>query len=220
MVLPTLAQRAASWLDEHARQADRRPFFLYFALTSPHTPIAPSTRWRGASEAGAYGDFVAETDWALGVVLDALARNGFAGDTLVVFSSDNGSPRFDGEGMQGEPDAVIARYGHDPSRPWRGRKGELYEGGHRVPLIVRWPRVVTGPAVADRLVSLTDLYRTIAGSWRGRARARIRRGQPRSPALAPRGQATTRTRAAISSTTRRTAPSGSARNRGSSSRSA
>ncbi|MCC6785585.1 MAG: arylsulfatase [Planctomycetes bacterium] len=162
MVLPTLAQRAASWLDEHARQADPRPFFLYFALTSPHTPIAPSTRWRGVSQAGAYGDYVAETDWALGVVLDAVARNGFAEDTLVVFCSDNGSPRFDGEGMQGEPDAVIARYGHDPSRPWRGRKGELYEGGHRVPLLLRWPRVVTGPAVADRLVSLTDLYRTIA----------------------------------------------------------
>ena len=159
VVMPTLARRAAAWID--AREADA-PFFLYLPLTAPHTPIAPTPRFAGASEAGAYGDFVAEVDWVVGVVLDALARGGFEDDTLVVFTSDNGSPQRDGAAMSGPVGAVKSRFGHDPSRPWRGLKSDAWEGGHRVPFLARWPGRTTPGRVAETPIVLTDLYRTIA----------------------------------------------------------
>ena len=161
-VMPALAQRAAAWIDEHARREDERPFFLYLPLTAPHTPIAPSPAFRGRSEAGDYGDFVHEVDWFVGQVLAALDRNGLADDTLVVFTSDNGSPQRDGTGMSGPVGSVRVRFGHDPSRPWRGLKSDAWEGGHRVPFVVRWPGRVAAGTVSDEPVVHTDLYRTLA----------------------------------------------------------
>ncbi|MBI5850761.1 MAG: arylsulfatase [Planctomycetes bacterium] len=160
-VLPAITQRAAAWIDDHAHAHREQPFFLLFALTAPHTPIAPTSRWSGTSGAGSYGDFVAETDWALGVVLDALARNDLDRDTMVVFTSDNGSPQYDGTGHEGALGSVKQRFGHDPSRPWRGLKGDVWEGGHRVPFVVRWPGRVPAGATSDEPLVLTDLYRTI-----------------------------------------------------------
>ncbi|MEM7308760.1 MAG: arylsulfatase [Planctomycetota bacterium] len=162
LVMPTLAQRAASWIEAHAGEGGAAPFFLYLPLTAPHTPIAPSPHFAGRSEAGAYGDFVCEVDWLVGEVLAALERAGASGNTLVVFTSDNGSPQRDGTGMSGPVGAVRARFGHDPSRPWRGLKSDAWEGGHRVPLLVRWPGRVPAGAVSDAPFVHTDLYRTLA----------------------------------------------------------
>ncbi|MFO1053513.1 MAG: arylsulfatase [Planctomycetota bacterium] len=161
-VLPAITQRAAAIIDEHARSRSSQPLFLYLALTSPHTPIAPSTRWAGTSGAGSYGDWVAETDWALGEVLDALDRNGLADDTLVVFTSDNGSPQRDAHAFTGPVGSVKANFGHDSSRPWRGLKGDAWEGGHRIPFLVRMPEVVSAGTTEDEPIELTDLFRTLA----------------------------------------------------------
>ena len=158
-VLPTLAQRAAAWIDERAR-APEDPFFLFVPLTAPHTPIAPSPRFAGASDAGAYGDFVTEVDWVVGEVLGALTRGELDEDTLVIFTSDNGSPQRDGTGMSGPVGAVKERFGHDPSRPWRGLKSDAWEGGHRVPFIARWPGRIEAGRTTDAPIVLTDLYRT------------------------------------------------------------
>ncbi|MHC5005452.1 MAG: sulfatase family protein, partial [Planctomycetota bacterium] len=122
-VLPTLAQRAVRYIEQRATQSGR-PFFLYLPLTAPHTPIAPSPHFIGRSEAGWYGDFVHEVDWVVGQVLDALERTGLAGTTLGIFTSDNGSPQRDGTAMSGPIGSVPARFGHDPSRPWRGMKSD------------------------------------------------------------------------------------------------
>jgi arylsulfatase A-like enzyme len=161
-VLPTLSQRAATWIDAQAALPEAPPFFLYLSLTAPHTPIAPSPDWRGKSEAGDYGDFVAQVDGVLGEVLAALERNGLSENTLVVFTSDNGSPQRDGTNMSGPVGAVKARYGHDPSAPWRGLKSDAWEGGHRVPFVVRWPSKVPAGTVQDHPWIHVDLYRTLA----------------------------------------------------------
>jgi len=159
VVLPTLAQRAGAWIEGRAEP----PFFLFLSLTAPHTPIAPSPHHAGRSEAGAYGDFVAEVDWVVGEIVAALDRRGVRDDTLLVFTSDNGSPQRDGTGMSGPVGSVKQRFGHDPSRPWRGLKSDAWEGGHRVPFVVRWPGRVRAGRVLDEPMVHTDLYRTLAG---------------------------------------------------------
>ena len=160
LVLPTLAQQAARFIDQQVEQPDR-PFFLYMPLTAPHTPIAPSPHFIGKSEAGWYGDFVHQVDWTVAQVLSALDRGGLAENTLVIFTSDNGSPQRDGENMNGATGSVKA-FGHDPSRPWRGMKSDAWEGGHRVPFIARWPGRIDAGQTSDEPIVLTDLMRTIA----------------------------------------------------------
>lgn len=160
MVLPTLAQRACAWIDARGAQP-KEPFFLYLPLTTPHTPIAPAGEFIGTSAAGPYGDLVAESDWLLGQVLEALDRNGFADDTLVIFTSDNGSPQRDGTGMSGPVGSVKQRFEHDASRPWRGLKSDAWEGGHRVPFLLRWPSKVPAGRRCEAPQVHTDFYRTI-----------------------------------------------------------
>jgi arylsulfatase A-like enzyme len=152
-VLPTLTQKAVEYIS--ARADEKRPFFLYLPLNSPHTPIVPGKDWRGRSGLGDYGDFVMETDWALGRVLDALDRKGIAGDTLVVFTSDNGcSPHAGVEDLE--------RKGHYPSAQFRGYKADIWDGGHRIPFLVRWPAVVKPGTRCGQLTCLTDLMATCA----------------------------------------------------------
>ena len=108
---------------------DERPFFLYYALTAPHTPILPDREFRGRSGTNAYGDFVLHCDDVVGRILDAVDEN-----TVVVLTSDNGcSPQADFEELR--------RFGHHPSHHFRGMKSDIYEGGHRVPYIIVWPGV-------------------------------------------------------------------------------
>ena len=152
-VLPTLAAKAAGWIATTAKSG--RPFFLYLPLNAPHTPINPSPKWQGKSGLNAYGDFVMEVDAAIGEVLEALDKAGVAGNTLVIFTSDNGC----------SPAAKLPELrekGHDPCAGLRGHKADIFEGGHRVPFIARWPdRVKSGGTSAD-IVCLTDFMATCA----------------------------------------------------------
>ena len=158
--LPVLTEKVVSYLGRRPAESPRRPFFLYFAMTAPHSPMIPYGRFRGLTGHGDACDFVAQLDDSVGRVLDALDRNGLAENTLVLFSSDNGSPGFADEGS---PTAsVIERYGHHPNGPWRGMKGDAHEGGHRVPLVARWPGRVPAGTTCDETVCLVDLMATCA----------------------------------------------------------
>ena len=150
-VLPTLTKKAVEVIATHKQE---KPLFLYLPLASPHTPIALSPAFRGQSKLNAYADFVMQTDAAVGEVLAALEKAGMANDTLVVFTSDNGcSPQADFP--------TLLKAGHDPSAGFRGTKADIFEGGHRVPFIVKWPAAIK-PGTTDRLTGLTDIYRTCA----------------------------------------------------------
>ncbi len=132
-----------------------RPFFLYLALSSPHTPIVPSKAWQGRSGLGDYGDFVMETDGAVGEVLAALDASGVASNTLVIFTSDNGCSPAAGIDK-------LEKQGHFPSAQFRGTKADIWDGGHRIPFIVRWPGAVAAGSTNGGLVCLTDLMATCA----------------------------------------------------------
>lgn len=164
-VLDTFSTEVETYIERHAQDARAgRPFFLYFAVTAPHTPISPHPRWEGRSPLGTYGDFVMETDDCLGRLLRALERHGLAGNTLVVATSDHGAASYAGNLRQ----ATFAQYkemeklGHHSSGIYRGYKFSAYEGGHRVPFVVRWPGVAKAGAECDRLVALPDVFRTFA----------------------------------------------------------
>jgi len=133
-ILPGLEREAVEYIDARAG----RPFFLYMPLTAPHTPIAPAKEFKGKSEACAYGDFVHQVDHVVGQVTAALERDGMAENRPIIFTSDNGSPAHDGTNMSGKTRSVL-RFGHNPSHIYRGIKADIRDGGHRVPLIARWP---------------------------------------------------------------------------------
>lgn len=158
---PTITARALEWLEERAR--DRAtPFFLYLPLLGPHTPIVPGAESLGKSEAGPYGDWVCQMDGILGEVVASLERNGLMENTLVIFSSDNGSPARSGVGYMGEIGTVTELYSHVPNAPWRGLKADAWEAGHRVPFIVRWDGRAAPGSVSQATICLTDVFATVA----------------------------------------------------------
>jgi arylsulfatase A-like enzyme len=157
-VLPALAERAVRHVEAAARAG--RPFFLYLPLTSPHYPVVPAPEFKGKSGAGEYGDFVVQTDWVVGRVLDALARGGVADNTLVVFTSDNG-PEITGEVNPGAYDR-LRRFGHASMDGLRGAKRDAWEGGHRVPFLARWPGKIPPGGVCDETICHVDLMATAA----------------------------------------------------------
>lgn len=142
-----LSREAVAFIEKYQDE----PFFLYYPTTNIHFPRTPNERFKGKTKAGIYGDFTAEFDWAVGEVLDALDRPKLAENTIVVLTSDNG----------GWPHPSMGR--HRCSGPWRGAKQQIYEGGHRVPLIVRWPGKVKAGTVSGETVCLSDFFRTFAG---------------------------------------------------------
>ena len=152
-VLPTLTDRACAFIEDAAKKPE--PFFLYLPLTAPHTPIALAEEWRGKSGLNDYADFVMQTDATVGRVLDALEKSGAAQNTLVIFTSDNGCAPYAGV-------KELEAKGHFPSGPLRGYKADAWEGGHRVPFIVRWPGVVKPDTRCDALVQQTDIMATLA----------------------------------------------------------
>lgn len=158
-VMPTITQKAIGYIQ--SREALINPFFLYFSLTAPHTPIVPAGEFLGTSDAGAYGDYVQQVDWTVGQILEALDRSGMRENTIVIFTSDNGSPARNGENHSGPPASVIRDYDHQANGVWRGLKGDAWEGGHRVPFIVRWPTSIEGGAIKQGLISLLDIMATI-----------------------------------------------------------
>jgi len=152
-ILPTLGDRACAFIERCAKQTE--PFFLYMPLTSPHTPLAVNDAWKGKSGLNTYADFVMETDAVVGRVLEAIEKSGAAAKTLVVFTSDNGCAPYVGA-------AELEKMGHFPSGPLRGYKADVWEGGHRVPFVVRWPGVVQAGSVCEQLVQQADLLATCA----------------------------------------------------------
>ena len=152
-ILPTLASKAASWIVESSK--GDQPFFLYLPLTSPHTPIAPSTGFKGKSEISDYADFVMETDWVVGEVMAALQKAGVADDTLLIFTTDNGTS---GKANFKE----LESHGVDLRYHFKGHKAQIHEGGHRVPFIVRWPGKVGAGSTCNETVCLNDFMATAA----------------------------------------------------------
>lgn len=150
-ILPTLVQKASEYIDQRAKDGKR--FFLYFPLTSPHAPVSPSAKYAGKSGAGAIGDFLMETDGAVGAVLDALDRGKLTDSTLVIFTSDNGH-------IATEP--ALSKLGHKGNGELRATKGTIYEGGHRVPMLVRWPGVTPAGATSKEPLCHTHLIATCA----------------------------------------------------------
>ena len=157
-VLPGLERRAVDYIDQASK--GERPFFLYLPLTSPHYPVAPSAAFRGKSQAGEYGDFVVQTDHVVGTVLDALRRGGVAGNTLVIFTSDNG-PEVTGEVKPGAYDR-LSQFAHASMGSLRGSKRDAWEGGHRVPFMVRWPGKTRAGRTSADVVCHVDLMATLA----------------------------------------------------------
>jgi arylsulfatase A-like enzyme len=132
-----------------------KPFFLYLALPTPHAPLAPAREWLGKSRLNVYADYVMETDDCIGKVLAALEKNRLATNTLVIFTSDNGcSPVADFP--------FLLAHGHDPSAGRRGYKADIYDGGHRIPLVVRWPGRIGANTRCDAFVCLGDFMATCA----------------------------------------------------------
>lgn len=157
-ILPRIATRAVETIRRRAEEEE--PFFLFVSLTSPHTPIAPTEPFQGKSEAGPYGDFVCQTDAVLGQILDALEEQEIVDETLVIFASDNGSPeRID---TWSDVGTIPDRYEHAANGPWRGIKADVWEAGHRVPLVVRWPGRVAAGEKSDEPVCLIDWMGTLA----------------------------------------------------------
>lgn len=155
-VLDRLTDTVVNLMEERAPAATHgTPFFIYFPMPAPHTPILPSARFKGISGTNDYGDFVLHCDDVVGRIVSALKKLDILEDTLVIYTSDNGcSPMADYAELQAK--------GHNPSYIFRGTKSDIYEGGHRIPLIVQWPASIPAHTVCDRLVCLSDFMATMA----------------------------------------------------------
>ncbi|SHG56724.1 Arylsulfatase A [Fodinibius roseus] len=152
-VLPHLTNKTIKYINEQASNSD--PFFVYFALPAPHTPILPTSEYLGKSNSNLYGDFVLQVDGMVGKVMEALEANGLFDDTILIFTSDNGaSPRADFEELQ--------QAGHDPSYIYRGHKADIYEAGLRVPFLVSWPDGIEGSFASNETISTADFMATFA----------------------------------------------------------
>ena len=154
-VLPKIVEKAKQTIT--SKVATKNPFFVYLALPSPHTPIVPDKDFKGKSGMTDYGDYVMETDWSVGEIMKTLDSLGVSDNTIVFFSSDNGFAPY-----------VLKEYnveelGHYPSYIFRGYKSDIWDGGHRVPTIVKWPGHVQQGSTCSELISLTDFMATSAG---------------------------------------------------------
>jgi arylsulfatase A len=153
-VVPLLVQKALKFISDRAPGSKNgKPFFLYLPLSSPHTPLVPSSQFAGRSDLGVYGDYVMETDWALGEVMNALDSSGISENTLVFFTSDHGPPNYIGI------EALNAK-GHYPAADLRGYKTDVFDGGHRVPFFASWPAKIKAGSVCDALSCTTGLMAT------------------------------------------------------------
>lgn len=148
-------KKSREFLEQHVRRSPSKPFFLFHSAQAVHLPSFAAPQFQGKSKAGPHGDFIHQLDHVVGELLATLDRLGVADNTLVIFTSDNGP----------ETTSVIhmrADHQHDGARPWRGVKRDSWEGGHRVPFLVRWPSRVKAGATSDQLLCLTDVMATLA----------------------------------------------------------
>ncbi len=149
-VLPAIRDKAIEWI---SKQDKNTPFFLYVPFTSPHAPIIPNDEFDEKTQAGAFGDFVFETDFIAGEILTALDQTGFSENTIVIFTAENGPEHYEYPRIQ--------NFGHSSMGHLRGLKRDIYEGGHRVPFIIRWPGKIESGKVSDVLIHQVDIFRTI-----------------------------------------------------------
>lgn len=153
-ILPDFQQKSTNYITKAAKVG--KPFFLYLPITAPHTPIAPSKSYIGTSGLNVYADFVKQVDDFVGAIQKALEENNMTKNTILVFTSDNGcSPEADFK--------FLKNNGHYPSNEFRGHKADIFEGGHRVPLLMQWPASVKGNRTVSQTVSLNDFMATFAG---------------------------------------------------------
>lgn len=148
-------EKSQAFIREHTKNNPGEPFFLFHSMQAVHLPSIPAPQFRGKTDAGPHGDFIYQMDWIVGELMKTLEEQGIAENTLVVFCSDNGPE---------VPTVIHMRkdHDHDGARPWRGVKRDGWEGGHRTPLIVKWPGKVKPGEVSSQMTSLTDLYATCA----------------------------------------------------------
>lgn len=177
MILKGLTKRAVQYIKA---QKPNRPFFLYMPLNAPHTPVVPRPEFKGKSQAGIYGDFIQEIDWSVGEIIAALKAQGFLENTLVIFTADNGASR-----ASLTPE-LEEQFDHHPSGIYKGRKGSLDDGGHRVPFIAQWPDAISAGSQCDIACNLNDLYGTCAELTGAKNRPQRRRRQLQHPQPAPR----------------------------------
>ncbi len=149
----TIVKEGIQFIQQQVTKNPGEPFFLYLPLTAPHTPWVPTESFKEKSPIGTYGDFVMNVDDAVRQVREALANYDIDENTILVFASDNGAYW---------PAEEITLHQHDSNSGKRGQKGDIWEGGHRVPLIVTWPTYIQQPGVYDQLVSLTDFFATFS----------------------------------------------------------
>lgn len=171
----TLTEKTVKFIRENAKQ----PFFVYFTPCAPHTHITPAAKFRGTSQAGLFGDYIQELDSHVGEITSTLDELGLTDNTLIFFTSDNGSTPKDFKGSQNvdlnladdsgdirtkfkSAKADAKRLGHVTNGPWQDGKGLPFEGGHRVPFIARWPGHIATDATSDQSLCLTDLFATAA----------------------------------------------------------
>ena len=153
-MLPRITRKAVEYIETRAAKKET-PFFLYVPYGSPHNPIVPTKEWLGKSELNQHADFVMQTDDGVGQIMAALDKHGLTKNTLVIFSSDNGTSK-------GANIPQLKNKGHLVSAGFRGSKADLWDGGHRVPFVVRWPEKVAAGSRSDQLICLTDLFATTA----------------------------------------------------------
>lgn len=178
-----LTEKAVAFIRRNAAHStgsgQAKPFFLYFTPCAPHTHVTPAARFRGTSKAGLFGDHIQELDSHVGTILETLDELNLSKNTLVIFTSDNGSTPKDFRGTQGvrlnladdsgdirrkfkTAKADAKKLGHVTNGPWRDGKGQPYEGGHRVPFIARWPGQIAPGSSSAYTLNLTDLFATAA----------------------------------------------------------
>jgi arylsulfatase A len=150
--IPTTTKKGVEYIKSQAKS--EKPFFLYFAYPAPHAPIIPNDEFDGKSQAGPYGDFVHETDHSIGQLLKALQDSGQAENTIVIFTADNGPEHY--------AYARDEKFDHWSAYPLRGLKRDIYEGGHHVPFMIKYPGVTKAGSVNETLVSQIDIMATIA----------------------------------------------------------
>lgn len=151
-MLPRITNKAVEYIDRRATEKET-PFFLYVPYGSPHSPVVPTDGWIGKSGLNKHADFVMQTDNGVGQIMAALDKHGFTENTLFIFSADNGTSK-------GANIDELKKKGHLVSAGFRGSKADLWEGGHRVPFVVRWPATVKAGSVNDETICLTDLFAT------------------------------------------------------------
>ena len=154
-MLPIITKAAVDYID--TRKNNDQPFFLYVPWNSPHSPVAPTAEWQGKSGLNSpHADFVMQTDDSVGRVIKALKRNGLFENTIIISSADNGTST-----GTSKIDTLMAQ-GHYPSGDLRGAKADIWDGGHRVHFFASWPNVIKPSSVSNELISLNDIFTTLA----------------------------------------------------------